>query len=38
MTDVTKAVSMHNVEEEGKMAQQNQGGKKRKQSSRETHP
>ncbi|CAM6028393.1 unnamed protein product [Sphagnum balticum] len=32
-----KAVSMHNVEE-GNRAQQNQGGKKRKQSSRETHP
>ncbi|KAH8933507.1 hypothetical protein BDL97_18G033700 [Sphagnum fallax] len=38
--DVTKAVSMHNVEEEGKRAQQNrkQGGKKRKQSSRDARP
>jgi hypothetical protein len=29
---------MHKVEEEGNRAQQNQGGKKRKPSSRETHP
>ncbi len=35
-----QAVSMHNVEEEGKRAQQNrkQGGKKRKQSSRDARP